>query len=88
MKKLLVVCMLCAFLLCGCATPTKYSEGSTENTSMFVCVEQAGHWKICYHKETKVMYAVSYGVNNCGNFTLLVNADGTPMLYEEGGEQG
>lgn len=32
------------------------------------------------------MYAVSDQQNNRGTFTLLVNADGTPMLYKEEGE--
>ena len=36
-----------------------------------------------YHKETKVMYAVSSGGFNSGNFTVLVNPDGTPMIYKE-----
>lgn len=34
-------------------------------------------------EEAKVMYAVSYGTSNCGTFTLLVDADGKPMLWEE-----
>ena len=51
---------------------------------MFVEREEANRWIIVYHKETKVMYAVSYGSYNIGTFTLLVNADGTPMLYKGG----
>lgn len=54
-----------------------------DKTSMFVLVEKGPSWKILYHKETKVMYAVSFDSHNCGTFTLLVNPDGTPMLYEE-----
>lgn len=46
--------------------------------SMFVKVEDGPSWNVYYHSETKVMYVVS----NRGNFTVLVNADGTPMLYE------
>ena len=37
---------------------------------------------IVYDNETKVMYAVSDGHYNRGNFTMLVNADGTPKLYD------
>ena len=29
------------------------------------------------------MYAVSRSPNNIGTYTLLVNADGTPMIWEE-----
>lgn len=38
---------------------------------------------IFHHRETKVMYAVSGGTYNRGNFTLLVNSDGSPMLWED-----
>ena len=50
---------------------------------MFVLIEVAASWKIVYHKDTKVMYAVSNGNDNYGTFTLLVNADGTPMVWGE-----
>jgi hypothetical protein len=33
-------------------------------------------------KDTKVMYAVSIGSHNGGTFTLLVDADGKPMIHE------
>ncbi len=40
-------------------------------------------WLIVYRRETKVMYAVSNSNHNVGTFTLLVNADGTPMLWRD-----
>lgn len=49
---------------------------------MFITVENGDLYKIVYHKITKVMYAVSYGYYNRGSFTLLVDADGKPMLWE------
>lgn len=84
MKKKLVVLMLVIVLLlsgCGQSVQRDYDE---DELSMFVIVEQSGSWRIVYHKETKVMYAVSYGSYNCGTFTVLVNADGSPMLFTEG----
>jgi hypothetical protein len=57
-------------------------EEKEDDTSMFVQVEKTGIWKNVYNKQTKVMYAVSLGYSNYGNFTLLVNADGSPMLYD------
>ena len=51
--------------------------------NMFVRVEYNGDYKVVYHKDTKVMYAVSCGQYNKGTFTLLVNSDGSPMLYEK-----
>jgi hypothetical protein len=80
-------------LLCGCSVvKTEKANKNQESTSMFVEVEQATFveveqatcWKIVYHKDTKVMYAVSDVTYNRGTFTLLVNADGTPMLYKGG----
>jgi hypothetical protein len=47
--------------------------------------EQIGYgngYNIVYHKQTKVMYVVSDVDYNRGNFTLLVNSDGTPMIYK------
>lgn len=56
-------------------------ENNNDKESMFVLVEANGSWEIVRHRETGVMYAVSYGFYNCGTFTLLVNADGTPMVW-------
>lgn len=55
----------------------------TNNNSMFITIETSTNYKIVYHAQTKVMYAVSNGASNRGAFTLLVTADGTPMVYEE-----
>ena len=84
MKKILVLFLILVslFSFSGCDGKTKVDE-NIQSSSMFVVVECSDIWKIVYHKETKVMYAVSYFSKNCGNFTLLVNADGTPMLWGE-----
>jgi hypothetical protein len=78
---LLVVAMLAATLT-GCKRVSTVEEEKEDDTSMFVQVEKTGIWKNVYNKQTKVMYAVSLGYSNYGNFTLLVNADGSPMLYD------
>ena len=87
MRKLLIciVAVLLSCLLCSCkgmATVEKQNAEAEEQKSMFICVEKTEIWKIVYHKETKVMYAVSCGVQNYGTFTLLVDADGKPLLWE------
>lgn len=85
MKRIFLICIACMILLCGCSVAeTEKANENQESTSMFVEVEQAMGWKVVYHKETKVMYAISGGSYNHGTFTLLVNADGTPMLYKGG----
>jgi uncharacterized lipoprotein YehR (DUF1307 family) len=74
---LIAVALLLA--LTGCTSVERADDGS--DTSMFVAVEKTSAWAIVYCKQTKVMYAVSYSTYNYGTFTLLVNADGTPMVY-------
>lgn len=86
MKKILAILLATGMLsLTACAEVETVNDNNNEpkETSMFVEVEHTTMWKVVYHKETKVMYAVSYGSYNCGTFTVLVNPDGTPMLWEE-----
>lgn len=66
--------------LCSCKNVTVTST-SNDSTSMFVCLEEASSWRVVYHKDTKVMYAVSSGGSGTGVFTVLLNPDGTPMTY-------
>lgn len=80
--KRIIVFVLCSFLLMGCKKIEKASETEKNTTSMFVEIERTELCIVVYHKKTKVMYAVSLGAYNCGDFTLLVNADGSPMIYE------
>lgn len=79
--KAIILTVIACMMLSSCSkVETAKSE---DNTAMFVTVETTTFWKIVYQKDTKVMYVVSDGSYNHGTFTLLVNADGTPMLYEE-----
>ena len=79
-KQVLIIFAL-LFVLSGCSKVDNVANSNAP--SSFVIVEQTSIWQVVYHKETKVMYVVSLGVYNNGNFELLVNPDGTPMLYEE-----
>lgn len=81
-RKLAYILILSMLLLSGCTKVETVNENNNnKDTSMFVVVELTGMWEIVYHKETKVMYAVSSGPYNGGTFTLLVDADGKPMLW-------
>lgn len=88
MRRIFVLIIM-AFLgmsLTGCSKVSKMDKTDNENTdkpSMFVEIESGWSHFVVYHKDTKVMYAISGGGSNCGTFTLLVNPDGSPMLYEE-----
>lgn len=48
----------------------------------FRTIQHCVDFNIVYDVDTKVMYTVSNGMHNRGTFTMLVNADGTPRLYE------
>ena len=83
MKKLIVVVLVLAVMLSLSACKTKRtSEIDKDKTSRMVYVEETGAYCIVYDKYTKVMYAVSNSGYNYGNFTLLVDANGNPLLYE------
>lgn len=81
-RKLAYILILSMLLLSGCKRVESVNVNN-KDTSMFVIVEVTGTWEVVYHKETKVMYVVSCGAYNAGSFTVLVDADGKPMLWEE-----
>lgn len=90
MKKIL--CLIIAIVLMltcvGCGDIQMESvhdqKPAEMNSSMFVLIEEnVLFYNIVYHKETKVMYAVSTGSYNCGTFTVMLDADGKPLLWEE-----
>ena len=87
MKKsfiVLITMILLSFGLTGCGVTPQYEESASESEySMFVVVEDGVDYSIVYHKDTKVMYSISDGAYNRGTFTVMLNADGTPMLYGE-----
>lgn len=79
MKKIIALMIVVLVVtLTGCSEV----EDKSSDISEFVIVEITNSWRVVYHKKTKVMYVVSDGTYNRGTFTLLVNADGTPMLWE------
>ena len=85
MKRLIAIVLMAVMMLSlsGCRTKRTVEVAKGEASRM-VTVEETMAYFIVYDKYTKVMYAVSGGPNNYGNFTLLVDADGSPLLYEEG----
>lgn len=78
---LLIITMLLA--LQGCAINQTVSAVDTDSPvpSMFIEVEHTTDWRVVYHKDTRVMYAVSSSSYNYGTFTLLVDANGKPLIY-------
>lgn len=86
---LLIVSVILIVLLASCAVnevePVNTVLAADTREDYNNVFEQIGYddnYYIVYHKRTKVMYVVSDGKFNSGSFTLLVNPDGTPMIYE------
>lgn len=59
-------------------------EQKDNNVSMFVIIEENDWFAVVYHRETKVIYSVSKGINGGrGVFTVLVDENGKPILWKE-----
>ena len=79
---MIVLVMVMLLSLSACTTKMT-KETIKGETSRMIEIEDAATYRIVYDKYTKVMYAVSDGAYNYGTFTLLVDANGNPLLYEE-----
>ena len=80
---IMAACLSVSLVGCNGDRVTVENNKTTDNTSMFVEVERGESWRVVYHKETKVMYVISLWNYNRGNFTVMVDADGKPLLWEE-----
>ena len=84
-----IVAGLAAFLIIlsivvmftGCAS-TRAEATEVDDGNTFILVDADYYCWIVYHKDTKVMYAVSRSGYNAGTYTVLVTAAGTPMIWE------
>lgn len=83
MKKIVIILLTIILMLSvmACAPNNNADEIQTGESSRMVIIEKAYVYDIVYDRYTKVMYAISRGGYNSGNFTVLVNSDGSPLLY-------
>lgn len=88
-KKALALIFSAAVLstvLMGCSgvaeTERAYDVGAEDLKSMFIIVEHGQCWDVVYDKETKVMYAVTNYGSGSRQFTLLVDENGNPKLWD------
>lgn len=92
MRKLQITLTICIFMAvlfaaCNCSKAEPANAALVIDTrenynNVFELVGYGNGYNIVYHQQTKVMYVVSDEYYNRGNFTLLVNSDGTPMIYK------
>ena len=89
MKKVALILSLLLIMLtsASCKSVSEVdtiTEYSTDKSSMFIVVEKGPYWYVVYNKYTKVMYTVSDSYSKgSGIFTVVVNTNGSPMLYNE-----
>ena len=87
MKKIIcvfLVIVISIFILQSCCNCDNTVDDPSSGSSMFVIIEnEISNNYIIVYKDTKVMYSISNDSYNEGIFTLLVNPDGSPMLYED-----
>lgn len=74
MKKVIAL-LLILLMLVGCGK-------TTGEDKRFVTIEKEWDYRIVADSETGVMYTVSNGVYNRGTFTLLVDKDGNPLIWD------
>ena len=87
MKRWIVAALVLALglMLTGCARGKvdagQIADAEMDNKMfMVVCDECTG--EVIVDKSTRMMYWISKCSDNSGNMTLLVNADGTPRIWE------
>lgn len=80
MKRYIVIVLLTCLALVGCSRNGQAEEEKRINR--FAVAERGNYWTVVYDKNTRVMYVVSDVAYNRGTFTVMVDADGKPLLYE------
>ena len=83
-KKILsmfLVLLIPIIFLTACSKMS-FSEDFSNEYSVFVLVEKGNCYNVVYHKDTLVMYVISFGAYNSGNFSVLLDAEGKPLLYK------
>lgn len=83
--RLILCCLLLSVSLAGCA-PGKPDENSSTYKRLEsdeILTIDVGKWDYIYvHKRTGVQYLFINNNNGAAGLTVLVDADGKPILYE------
>ena len=83
MKKILLIIMalLAVILLSGCSTMEEIPK--EEKPSTFMIYERYDSGAVLVDRNTHVMYWMSASSYNYGNLAMLVNADGSPKIWND-----
>lgn len=81
---MVVIFVMLVVVLCGCMDITPHN--TIDFSDRFIVLKERtvdnAIYIEMYDKDTKVMY-VFIKLGSAGSLTVLVNADGTPILYSE-----
>ena len=74
-----------SILLYGCNFDytSSYTFDQNPQEEYFEVISEGSGYAIVYDTDTRVMYVMATIGGNYGDFTMLVNPDGSPRLYEE-----
>lgn len=80
-NKALIMIMLLTVILSGCGERTIQDEKDSYST-YFVRISHESGGDIVYDSRTGVQYWRSDGAYNYGTLTILLDADGKPLIYK------
>lgn len=80
--KLSIAIALLATVLFGCGERTIQEKQDSYNT-YFIRISEEYGGSIVYDSRTGVQYWRSNGAYNHGTLTMLMDADGKPLIYKE-----
>lgn len=82
MKKVIALLLIMLMLMLVGFGKTTRAESESGKGKRFATIETGQTYTIVVDRKTWVMYAVSDGSYNHGTFTLLVDKDGSPLIWD------
>ena len=83
MQKMEKICIVAlSVMLTGCGSEGAFNEEPSEKRFKVLDGEIFDNFYIAYDTETGIEYTVTNGLYNHGTLTILVDADGKPLIYE------
>ena len=82
MRKLLLIIITAAVLLTGCSNLPTGEEAATEIKPDVASYNYSGYYNYLVDQRTGVVYMEYFGERRYG-ITVMLNADGTPVLASE-----